>query len=77
MSKKVLLAEQSLAVRGIAESLLRQNGFEVVAADSVEAAVEILKGDKFDLYLVASDIADGKNTPLYEILGADGSRACA
>jgi len=75
MSKKVLLIEPSLAVRGIAESLLRQNGYEVFAADSAAAAGDILQGSKIDLLLVASDINDKKGRPFFETLGADSSTA--
>jgi hypothetical protein len=69
MAKKVLIVEQSLAVRGIAESLLRQNGYDVVAADSAEAAREILDDTKTDLLLVASDISTAEGQPLYESIG--------
>ncbi len=75
MSKKVLIVEPSLAVRGIAESLLRQNGYEVIAAEKVEAAREILRGSKIDLLLVASDINDDSGQPFFESLGADKSTA--
>lgn len=75
MSKKVLLVERSLAVRGIAESLLRQNGYEVLAADGVDGALEILHGSKIDLLLVASDITDKNGQRFYEFLGADNSTA--
>jgi DNA-binding response OmpR family regulator len=75
MSKKVLIVEQSLAVRGIAESLLRQNGYEVVAADSAAAAGDILRDSKIDLLLVASDLSDESGKPYYESLGADTATA--
>lgn len=75
MSKKVLIVETSLAVRGIAESLLRQNGYEVVAADTVDGAREILQGSKIDLLLVASDINDNQGKPYYELLATDSEVA--
>lgn len=75
MSKKVLIVEPSLAVRGIAESLLRQNGYEVIAAETVEAAREILSGSKIDLLLVASDLNDDSGQPYFESLGSDQSTA--
>ncbi|MCP4568059.1 MAG: response regulator [FCB group bacterium] len=75
MSKKVLLVERSLAVRGIAESLLRQNGYEVLAADGADGALEILHGSKIDLLLIASDINDKNGQRFYESLGADNSTA--
>ena len=75
MSKRVLIVENSLAVRGIAESLLRQNGYEVVAADSVNTAKSILSDTKIDLLLVASNITDGQGVRFYEYIGADASIA--
>lgn len=75
MSKKVLVVEQSLAVRGVAESLLRQYGFEVITADSSANAKEILSGSKFDLILVSSELEDEPGQPLYMALGADSSTA--
>ncbi len=75
MSKRVLIVENSLAVRGIAESLLRQNGYEVVAADTVDSAKAILGDSKIDLMLVASDITDGQGQKFYEFAGAESSIA--
>ncbi len=66
MAKSVLIVETSLAVRGIAESLLRQSGFDVLAADTVPAALEILKSSKIDLLIVASDITDSQGKTMYD-----------
>ncbi len=75
MSKKVLIVEPSLAVRNIAESLLRQNGYEVLSADGVDAARAILQESRIDLILTASDVAAGDGRPFYEVLGSDSSTA--
>ncbi len=75
MAKKVLVIEQSLAVRGVAESLLRQNGFEVVSADSPSGAMDILGASKIDLILVSSEITVESGQPLYEHFAADKSTA--
>lgn len=75
MSKKVLIVEESLAVRDIAESLLRQNGYEVFTAENAAAAGDILHGSKLDLLLVASNIVDQSGRPFYEALGADSTTA--
>jgi|GEM_PF-466080 len=75
MSKKVLIVEESLAVRDIAESLLRQNGYEVFTAENAAAAGDILHGSKLDLLLVASDIVDQSGRSFYEALGADSTTA--
>ena len=71
MAKKVLIVESSLAVRGIAESLLRQNGYDVTAADAAGAAREILGTGKVDLILVSSDLVDEQGKPFFECLRAD------
>lgn len=71
MAKKVLIIEQSLAVRGVAESLLRQNGFEVVSADSQADATEILRTSKIDLILVSSEITAESGQPLFEHFSGD------
>lgn len=75
MAKRVLIVENSLAVRGIAESLLRQNGYDVVAADSADAAKSILNDSKVDLLLVGSDIVDAQGQKFYEFAGAGGATA--
>ncbi|MEZ5358681.1 MAG: hypothetical protein R3F48_07580 [Candidatus Zixiibacteriota bacterium] len=75
MAKRVLIVENSLAVRGIAESLLRQNGYEVVAADSADVAKSILNDTKIDLLLVASDIVDSQGQKFYEFAGAGSATA--
>lgn len=75
MAKKVLIIEQSLAVRGVAESLLRQNGFEVVSADSPSGAMDILGASKIDLILVSSEIAAESGQPLYEYFAVETSTA--
>ena len=41
MRKRVLLAEQSDAIRGVAETVLRQNGFEVIPITTAEKALEV------------------------------------
>lgn len=75
MSKKVLIVEQSLAVRGIAESLLRQYGFEVYTAGAAAQAQEILGSSKIDLLLVGSDVQAESGQHYFEALGADKATA--
>lgn len=75
MSKKVLLIESSLAVRNIAESLLRQNSYEAISAENSQTAREILQTSRIDLILVASDITDLDGKIFYEAMGADASTA--
>lgn len=74
MSKKVLIADQSEAVRGVAENLFRKKGLEVVsAADGLEA-LELIRTTDIDLaflnsslpqvdgYSVSSQIKDSEKT---------------
>jgi len=66
MHKRVLLAEKSDTMRAIAESVLRQNGFEVLSMISGEQALEVLKLTRPDLILVGSDLRGKGQQPLYE-----------
>jgi DNA-binding response OmpR family regulator len=75
MPKNVLIVEQSLAVRGIAESLLRQYGFEVFSAATPADARGILAASRIDLLLIDSDITLELGQPFYETLGADTATA--
>ncbi len=67
MHKKILLVEQSDATRGVAETLLRQNGFDVVGVSSADRAMEVLKFGHPDLIVVGSELMlSGK--PFYQHL---------
>jgi len=56
MSGKVLIADQSEAVRGVAENLFRKKGLEVVsAADGLEA-LELVKTTNIDLAFLNSSL---------------------
>ena len=56
MHKKILLVEQSDATRGVAETLLRQNGFDVVGVQTAERAMEVLKFGRPDLIVAGSEL---------------------
>lgn len=75
MAKKVLVVEESLAVRGIAESLLRQNGYEVFSATSAEEARTIIRGSRIELILVSSTAVEATGRRFVDTLGADPSTA--
>jgi len=75
MSKKVLVVEASPSIRGIAESLLRQNGYEVISTDGAETARRILQESKVELLLVASDTLDASGQPIYDTLATESSSA--
>lgn len=68
MHKRVLLIEESDTIRGVAESLLRQNGFEVLSMKSGEKALEVLNLTKPDVIVVASDMKYKGNTLMYKQL---------
>ncbi len=71
MRKRVLLAEESDTVRGVAESSLRQNGFEVISVVSGEKALEVLELSRPDLIIVGSDLLGRGREPLYEQIQED------
>ena len=75
MAKKVLVVEESLAVRGIAESLLRQNGYEVFSAAGADEARTILQGSRIEILLVSSTAADAGGRRLIDTLTADPATA--
>lgn len=66
MRKRVLLAEQSDAIRGVAETALRQNGFEVISVATAEKALEVLKFTRPDLIIVGGELTTTDQRPLYE-----------
>ena len=43
MHKRILIIEAADAVRGIAENVLRQNGYEVISVSDAEKALEVLQ----------------------------------
>ena len=51
-NERILVAEDDLAVRGVAIRILERAGYEVVAVDSGDQAVREAKKSKFDLVLV-------------------------
>lgn len=73
MHKRVLLAEASDNIRTVAETLLRQNGFEVVAVASGPKACDISRQARPDLVIVGGELTDEAGQPLYAVLqGAQG-----
>ena len=54
MRKRVLIVEGADAVRGVAESVLRQNGYEVIAVSSGEKAKEVLQYARPDLIVLGA-----------------------
>ncbi len=66
MRKRVLLAEQSDAIRGVAETALRQSGFEVISVATAEKALEVLKFSRPDLMILGGELQTADQKPLYE-----------
>ena len=71
MHKRILLAEESDTIRGIAESLLRQNGYEVLSMTSGEKSIEVLNFTKPDLIVLASDMTFKGHMSLLDKLQSD------
>ena len=71
MRKRALLAEQSDVIRGVAESILRQNGYEVISVSSAEKAREVLQMTRPDIMIVGGDLNGVDGRPLYEKVQAD------
>ncbi|MGH8014640.1 MAG: hypothetical protein ACREBV_00430 [Candidatus Zixiibacteriota bacterium] len=63
MRKKILIAEQSDTTRGVAENVLRQQGYEVISVSTGDKALEVLEFSKPNLILVDSSMtAKGKRS---------------
>ena len=71
MRKKVLLVERSDAIRRAAETLLRQNGYEVIALSEAEKALEVVGLSRPDLLIAGGDIVCQNGRPLYERVQGD------
>lgn len=76
MHKRILLAETSDTVRSVAETVLRQNGFDVIAVSSSQKASEVLELTRPDLIVIGADLQGQGSQPLYKHLQLD-SRASA
>ena len=67
MRKKVLVAEQSDATRSVAETVLRQNGFDVIAVADSKSALEAAEQVGPDLLIVGHELVQGER-PVYDLL---------
>ncbi len=75
MRRRVLIVEGADAVRGVAESVLRQNGYEVIAVSSGEKAKEVLQYARPDLIVLGADVKTADQTPFYDKLRDDAKTA--
>ncbi len=56
MAKKILIADQSDAIRSVAVNIMRQRGHEVLTASAGPEAWEIIKSGKIDLAILNSSL---------------------
>lgn len=68
MRKRVLLAEESQAIRGVAETLLRQNGFDVVSVTSGERAREVISLSRPDVMIIGAELKTASGHSLHEMI---------
>ncbi len=68
MRKKILVAEQSDAIRSIAESILQQNGYDVLTASTIEKAKELIITASPNMLIIGADLKDSSNNYLYDSL---------
>jgi hypothetical protein len=68
MRKKVLVAEKSDAIRNIAESILHQNGFDVISCSAGNKAKSLIISEQPNLVIIGADIRDDDGSYLYDAL---------
>jgi len=66
MRKKILVAEQSDAIRSIAESILHQNGYDVISASNTNKAKELLISSRPNMVIIGADLKDESGNYLYD-----------
>ncbi len=71
MSKRILLAEASDTIRGVATTVLRQNGLEVISVGTAQKAMEVLNHTRPNLLIVGGTLADPSGSLFYERVSAD------
>jgi hypothetical protein len=68
MRKKILIAEKSDAIRGIAESILHQYGYDVLTASTTEKAKELIITSEPNMVVIGADLKDANGKYLYDLL---------
>jgi len=71
MQKRVLVAEESDTIRGVAETILRQHGYDVISVGSSDRALELLEFSLPHLILVSADLKGSDGRPCYEKIQAN------
>ena len=62
--KRVLCAEPSEDICDLVTMMLLQSGYEVVNATTVHDCLELVRRDRFDLYMLDDDYIDGTSIEL-------------
>ena len=65
MRKQILVVESSAPLRSVAERLLRQEGYEVIAVDSARRAQGVLSVSAVDLAIIGVGVLDAAGKPFY------------
>lgn len=71
MAKRVLLAEASDTIRGVATTILRQNGYEVIAVATAQKALEVLNHTSPNLIITGSNLAGTGGSLFHERVAGD------
>ncbi|MCD7709591.1 MAG: response regulator [Clostridiales bacterium] len=75
MGAKILLVDDDMMSRKLAQRLLEKKGYEVTAAESGQRCLEILREQKFDLLLLDWLMPEMDGMETFEKVKADGSYA--
>lgn len=71
MAQRVLLAEASDTIRGVATTVLRQNGYDVIAVATAQKALEVLNHTSPDLIIAGSNLAGSGGSLFHERVASD------
>ncbi|MDH3891845.1 MAG: hypothetical protein OEV49_12240, partial [candidate division Zixibacteria bacterium] len=71
MAKRVLLAESSDTIRGVATTVLRQNGYDVISVATAQKALEVLNHTQPNLIITGSSLAGSGGSLFHERLASD------
>jgi len=66
MHKKILVVEQSDAIRSIAETLLHQQGYDVLSASTADKAKELILSGEPNMLIIGADIKGSDGRFLYD-----------
>jgi DNA-binding response OmpR family regulator len=68
MKQNIFLIEDDPSIRSSLKELLKQEGYEVITADSAEQTEQLLEGNKPSLFLLDVRLPDGNGFDLYRSL---------